>query len=88
MAVEMGNCLEAGWFESLVLAPFAERGKPAVQRLLLERIHAARIGFRAARWQGRARISWRRCGATWPVLKPPTSRAWATGGSMSEGSRV
>jgi hypothetical protein len=33
-------------------------------------------------------ISWRRCGANWPVLKPPTSRAWATGGSMSEGSRV
>ena len=48
MAVEMGNCLEAGWFESLVLAHFAERGKPAVQRRLLERIQAARIGFRAA----------------------------------------
>ena len=48
MAVEMGNCLEAGWFESLLLAPFAERGNPAIQRRLLERIHAARIGFRAA----------------------------------------
>lgn len=48
LAAEMGNCLEAGWFESLVLAHFADRGKPAVQRRLLERIHAARIGFRAA----------------------------------------
>ena len=32
----------------LGLAHFADRGKPAVQRRLLERIHAARIGFRAA----------------------------------------
>jgi hypothetical protein len=47
LAAEMGNCLEAGWFESLVLAHFADRGNPAVQRRLLERIHAARIGFRA-----------------------------------------
>jgi SAM-dependent methyltransferase len=48
LAAEIGNCLEAGWFESLVLAHFADRDKPAVQRRLLERIHAARIGFRAA----------------------------------------
>jgi hypothetical protein len=48
LAAEMGNCLEAGWFESLVLAHFAERGNPAVQRRLLERIHDARMGFRGA----------------------------------------
>ena len=28
LAAEMGNCLEAGWFESLVLPHFAERGNP------------------------------------------------------------
>jgi hypothetical protein len=54
LAAEMGNCLEAGWFESLVLAHFAERAQPAVQRRLLERIHAARIGFRGSDGQAAA----------------------------------
>ena len=40
--------LEAGWFETLVLAHFDERGTHAFQRLLLERIHAARMGLRGA----------------------------------------
>jgi SAM-dependent methyltransferase len=48
LAAEMGNCLEAGWFESLVLAHFADRHKPAVQQRLLQRSHAARISFRGA----------------------------------------
>jgi hypothetical protein len=45
LAAEVGNCLVAGWFESLVLAHFAERHKRTVQQSMLQRIHAAGIGF-------------------------------------------
>lgn len=47
LAVEVGNCLEAGWFEVLALAHFEDRDRPQTQRRMLELMHAAGIRFRA-----------------------------------------
>lgn len=46
LAAEYGNCLEAGWFESLVLAHFDRRHRRETQQAMLSRIHAAGLGFR------------------------------------------
>lgn len=47
LAVEVGNCLEAGWFEVLVLAHFEDRERPQTQRRMLELMHGAGIRFRS-----------------------------------------
>ncbi len=45
LAAEYGNCLVAGWFETLVLQNFKNRREIVFQREMLKIIHDAKIGF-------------------------------------------
>jgi len=45
LAAEYGNCLVAGWFESLVLYYFRQRKQSACWKTMLQHIHKARMGF-------------------------------------------
>ncbi|HSH91912.1 MAG TPA: methyltransferase regulatory domain-containing protein, partial [Ramlibacter sp.] len=45
LAAEYGNCLVAGWFESLVLWRFDKRHDTATQQELLARMHKAGMAF-------------------------------------------
>lgn len=45
LAAEYGNCLVAGWFETLVLRHFADRATAAGQRRMLEAMRGASMAF-------------------------------------------
>lgn len=45
LAAEYGNCLVAGWFESLVMAHFDARNTAAGQKKMLDRMHQANLRF-------------------------------------------
>jgi trans-aconitate methyltransferase len=46
LAVELGNCIEVGFFETLVLHHFDQRHEAATQQLMLERLASAGISIR------------------------------------------
>lgn len=45
LAAEYGNCLVAGWFESLILANFEQRHHPSVHQEVLMRMHSVGMAF-------------------------------------------
>ncbi|MCP9928211.1 class I SAM-dependent methyltransferase [Cyanobium sp. CH-040] len=53
LAAEYGNCLVAGWFESLVLDQFERRHDPKVQQRLLQRIAKAGLNLGGSAGQAR-----------------------------------
>lgn len=45
LAANYGNCLVAGWFETLILQNFSNRHQIGTQKQMLARMHRASIGF-------------------------------------------